>query len=495
MDTRKKMRNSWVWTVLAALAIPNLILAQGPFPMRKAGPQVGQQPPLFYTRISGPEGMKVSYFTGTPQMRLFDAPTLIGFRPGYGYRVALSNIKQMPTQSFFASIEVRGTLLMADNLRVVDFPAGLNFTLEDFIKASRGHLIKKVIVLERPDRAIPRASDSTRPIEITTPDIRDPLIDARELGQPLMIVHLGPRQFTAEEMAQFAIPGTVVSPGDQFLQAPTVGPWLNWGFSPVFDPVHGPQHPNDFMMIFDGGDSKFSAGVTRQGNAVGVDATDTVATYFDAKGVPQLVKSNRVGICVPRFVVFRNEKQPFIQTVALAPNSATHLTAQTHFQGQRKIIEEGQQIQLQGVGSRLKASGTTNLSGTAIIGEMQGLEIKTTLKTVHEVDGACLKPTENVPDLPLLIIKWPDKCGALVGEVVTFYLRYTNQGMNPISNIVVTDSLSGRFDYVDGSQKADRQSLFSMQPNEAGSMLLRWEIPGTLLPRESGTIQFQVRVR
>ncbi len=73
-------------------------------------------------------------------------------------------------------------------------------------------------------------------------------------------------------------------------------------------------------------------------------------------------------------------------------------------------------------------------------------------------------------DGPLLIIKWPDRYGALVGDLVTFTLKYTNSGGRPISNIGVSDSLTNRFEYVPGTAKTDREAIFTTQPNDAGSL-------------------------
>ena len=61
--------------------------------------------------------------------------------------------------------------------------------------------------------------------------------------------------------------------------------------------------------------------------------------------------------------------------------------------------------------------------------------------------------------------------------------------------VVVSDSLTGRLEYVSGSAKSDRETIFTMQDNEAGSLVLRWEVAGRLLPRESGIVSFQARVR
>ncbi len=79
--------------------------------------------------------------------------------------------------------------------------------------------------------------------------------------------------------------------------------------------------------------------------------------------------------------------------------------------------------------------------------------------------------------------------------MVTFYLKYTNQGGLPITDIAVSDSLAGRFEYVPGSAHADRDAVFTTQPNEAGSLIVRWEVAGALPPGQSGTVSFQVRIR
>jgi uncharacterized repeat protein (TIGR01451 family) len=82
-----------------------------------------------------------------------------------------------------------------------------------------------------------------------------------------------------------------------------------------------------------------------------------------------------------------------------------------------------------------------------------------------------------------------------VGDVITFYLKYSNTGGQPITDVAVSDSLVGRLEYVPGSARADRTAVFTVQENEAGSRILRWEIAGRLLPGQSGVVSFQARVR
>ena len=84
---------------------------------------------------------------------------------------------------------------------------------------------------------------------------------------------------------------------------------------------------------------------------------------------------------------------------------------------------------------------------------------------------------------------------AQVGDVVTFFLKFSNHGGQPINNVAVSDSLTGRLEYIPGTARADRDTVFTTQTNEAGSAVLRWEVSGVLLPGESGVVSFQARVR
>jgi uncharacterized repeat protein (TIGR01451 family) len=119
-----------------------------------------------------------------------------------------------------------------------------------------------------------------------------------------------------------------------------------------------------------------------------------------------------------------------------------------------------------------------------VIGEQQG----------HVVVGT-LKVECHAPPAPLKLCKTSDKKCAHVGDVATFTLKYTNPGGQPINDVVVSDSLTARLEYVPDTQKSDRDAVFTTQPNEVGSQILRWQVNGTLMPGESGTVSFQVRIR
>ena len=78
---------------------------------------------------------------------------------------------------------------------------------------------------------------------------------------------------------------------------------------------------------------------------------------------------------------------------------------------------------------------------------------------------------------------------------MTFTIRYLNTGNKPISDVVVNDSLSGRLEYVRGSNQSDRAANFSASANDAGSVVVRWELPGVILPGQGGTVKFKAKVR
>jgi uncharacterized repeat protein (TIGR01451 family) len=451
-------------------------------------------PPLLYVRLSGPKGMKATLYRGQEKGQSFDTPCVVGVRPGYGYRFALSDIPQFPRQVFFPTLEVRGTLLLSDKLRNADFPATLHFNEEELARVQEGALLKKVVILERPDQAFPAASKADAPLEVNVPSPRDPLLESQERGLPIVTMSLGQRQLTTEELAAQAVPGTLLLPGDKVLGWPRVAPWVTWGYCPVFDPIIGQRHPAEYVTLFDGGDSGNPAGFG-QGKLRGLDPTDTVAEYTDSKGNRKLAVSNRVGLCIPRFVVYRGESGLVTQVATLGTGSTRNSQTQIVMRNNQQLVEQTQQQTIEALLSRQRASALTHTTGTQIVARMLGLELKSSLQNVEIVNGLCECPRQEAPDRPLLIIKWPDKCGANIGDTLTFHLKYSNQGGQPITDVIVSDSLTTRFEYVPGSAKTDRPATFTTQANEAGSQILRWEIQGTLQPREHGLITFQVRVR
>ncbi|HZZ77101.1 MAG TPA: hypothetical protein VFE62_01200, partial [Gemmataceae bacterium] len=164
--------------------------------------------------------------------------------------------------------------------------------------------------------------------------------------------------------------------------------------------------------------------------------------------------------------------------------------------GQLALKQQLQQSHVEAVGGKLRLSGMYNQSSTSVVGRVRGLDIKSNLSSPSSVEAIAAGPKQVEPaEGPLVIIKWPDKECANVGDIVTFYLKYRNTGGQPITNVAVSDNLTQRLEYVAGSARTDRDALFTTTPNAVGSTVMRWEFTAPLQPREAGIISFQVRVR
>src|SRR5579859_4180227 len=278
-----------------------------PYPTIVPPPQL---PPLLFIKVEGPAGMKVTFFRGTAGGQTATVPFTVGLRPGYVYRLLVSDVPDHPGATFSPTLEVRGSLLLANRLRNAEFPAALIFREEDFHSVRAGSLVTKVIVLERPDTAIPQASKADDPLQIDVAPNQDPLVAAQMHGQALLVMRLGQLEVTSKELAAEGKSGTILMPGERVLPLPRIPPGVPWTCYPVYDPILGPPDASHPITIYDGGDSGMPAGLDREGRIHGLDPSDTMARYTDHLGQKHLSVSNRVGLCVPRFVVLRGETAP-----------------------------------------------------------------------------------------------------------------------------------------------------------------------------------------
>jgi uncharacterized repeat protein (TIGR01451 family) len=387
-------------------------------------------------------------------------------------------------------------LIGGHGARPADFPATLTFRAEDFRDVESASLLTKVIVIERPDLALPVASQPDRPIELPVALGLDPIKEAETHGRVLLVLRLGARDMTEAELAAWGVPGTILLPSETSLAAPPVAPWFSWKCMPLlYDPLHGGESASAEVCVPDGGDSGTPAGFDAEGRLRGLDPSDTVAEYQDSLGQRRLAISNRVCLCVPRYLVFRGEIRSAREVAALGAGGVNVFQARSLLQTRLRPAYEEQQEHAGAVFTKQQPSGAQSFIGPAIYGQLEGLVVTGTVRTTARVDAACLAPEAALPPGKLLLDKWPDKCAALIGDVVTFTLRYRNCGGQPIANVVVSDSLAGRYEYIPGSTRADRANVFTTQPNEAGSLILRWQITDQLPPGGTGTITFQVRIR
>jgi uncharacterized repeat protein (TIGR01451 family) len=514
--------------------------------------------PLLFVRFSGPPGLRTTFYQGQARGRAFDAPVVVGLRPGYLYRIQLSHLARSPGTSIYPTLEVRGSLHLPPRLGAAAYPAPVVLTEADLDVIMSGGLVTKVVYLEHPDRAPPAPSPVDQPIERDLPPGRNLLAEAWAFGRPVLIVRLGGRLLVSEEeLAHESVHGTILFPGEKVLTPASRPPCVLCDPRPFHDPFLGPRPPEE-ECLHDGGDHGLPAGIDGDGQLYGLDPEDTVAEYTDSRGRRRITCSNRVCVCVPRYIVLRSEtplgrydsvvgpsdtrrvqnqqrievqtpplqaltyeqlrglngrQRPSINEIIAAPGALVRVTvldaidvplgplvligtpaARTLTQIQRERLLKQLEFSRE-LSTRVNAQGLVEVIATTVVGRIESGpqvvrgEVETRDLTV------CCNEVPCPPDKPLVLVKCADRCSAQVGDVVTFTLRYSNHGGRPITDVAVTDSLTTRLEYVAGSAQADRPAVFTIQDNEAGSAILRWEISGRLLPGQSGVLRFQARVR
>jgi len=551
----------------ARIAIPlTVLLATLALPVRAQMPVPGAAP-LLNVRIIGPPGSVSTWYVGSPRGREFPTPAPVALRPGYIYRLELSGLPGRPGVSLFPTLEVRGTLLMKKPHSAAAYAAPVVLNEDDIAQALSGALVTKVIYLEDPEKAIPLATTPDLPLETEIAANRDPLAESRDLGRPVLVVRLGQRLWSQEEMAHQIIPGTVLLPGDSFLGQPRFGPMLPVVCFPWYDPLLGPPPPDECLHNGGIGPTPLPPGPTPMrplrpgldstGRVQGLNPEDTVAEYTDSHGRRSLAKSNRVCLCVPRFavlrqlvplgrvdvtfplvnfrqveelqlqrrrlpsqlarvaetpVVARGQQRPSGNIAVQTPVPLVHLEVLNAdhvvlplglMLGTEEIriltpVQRARVLRQMELARELSQpvhlSGLAELVGPVVIGRIQnGPELVQAVAETRELTVCCEKPCP--PDKPLVLFKWCDRQCAQVGDVVQFNLRYTNHGGRTITDIAISDSLGPRLEYIAGSASSTRDAVFTMQENEAGSLLLRWEVSGELPPGESGLLRFKARVR
>jgi uncharacterized repeat protein (TIGR01451 family) len=512
---------------------------------------------LLFLRFLGPAGMRVTFNPGTRLARSFPAPAAIGVRTGYLIRAQLDHFPGDPNMVLFPTIEVRGALWLGTKLNAADYPAPVVLTEADLEAIRRGSLVTKAIYLENPDTATPAATKPDAPFEINMPPSKDLLGETFHLGRPVAVIRFGGRGVPAEELARFTVPGTVLLPGEHGLMPAMMPPCLPLADQRFLDPFTGPRPPEE-ECLRDGGDQGLRAGIGPDGQLRGVDPSDTVAEYTDPAGRRRVVCSNRVCVCVPRFGVLRSETPFSAYDGIVAVTDRRGVTVQDSmkvlvppqmagqieqakgvkmserpsvFKGELAI---GRAVKVEFLKADMTEIGPLGAIGTQAVyqlREQDRLRLVKQLELARELSRregtqenkqvevtsvvgryqggpevvsataetrdftVCCNEAPRVPDKPLVLYKCADRPAAKVGDVVTFTLRYSNHGGRPLTDVAVSDSLTGRLEYIPSSSGSDHDSVFTMQENEAGSMLLRWEITGKLMPGESGVVHFKARVR
>jgi uncharacterized repeat protein (TIGR01451 family) len=462
-----------------------------------AQPHAMPQPlaPVLYVKVIGPAGMKVTFHPGTPGERTLTVPAVVGLRPGYLYRLALS-VPQMPNVKLYPTLEVRGAL-QTTVAQAMRHPVPMLFLDDELRRVERnGSMITKVHYLEDPEQAPPVATAPDEPLLVDVPSDADPIEEARSKGRPMVIVRLGEKEPGRDELVRFAVPNTILFPGEQRLPLPPVPPLVPWLHLPIYDPIAGAKR-TDEECLPDGGDVGPRIGIGPDGKIGGFNASDTAIEYSTESGKRRVAVSNRVCVLVPRFAIARQELAPVGSK--LVTSAGVALTAKTTSALNLKqtpmdstsnshLAATVAKQNASGMQSRVKLHTLENLQGVHIIGSVAGVRV---VGNVKEPDEITAYPFCE----PISLFKWAEPKEAQVGDIVTFYLRYNNHTKQFVENVVISDSLTARLEYIPGSARSDREAALTVTPNEAGSVILSWEISGKIPPGEKGVVAFQAKIR
>jgi uncharacterized repeat protein (TIGR01451 family) len=273
---------------------------------------------------------------------------------------------------------------------------------------------------------------------------------------------------------------------------PALPPNVPYSCFPFIDPILGGRRPEEECM-YDGGDTSPPAGFDPAGHLAGLDPSDSVAEYRDSKGEKRLTVSNRVCICVPRFLVVKTEIIPEMYDRPIGPQALLRPEAPPMLEMRIPPLIIDQVEQPEVLRNRERPNEIVEAHGPVMIDQVVGPGLVIAQVGPKVVVGVSVKecPTEGA----LVLCKRHDTPCGQIGDIVTFHLSYTNPGTAAVNDVTVSDSLTGRLEYVPGSQKSDRDAVFSTQENEAGSVILRWQIKGALLPGHTGTVSFQAKIR
>ncbi|MEO8269157.1 MAG: hypothetical protein ABI557_05525 [Aureliella sp.] len=306
----------------------------------------------------------------------------------------------------------------------------------------------------------------------------------------------------------------------------------------------GALYRNAQEYIFDGGDQQPAVVIKEDWTTAGVDPTDTVIYYETLAGSVCVQPTNRVPIYAPRFGAIRQvsglqlalraegtqrvlapigverfDENNLADTVVqpLAPLGEQQVGLIDAFQ-ENYVAPPMEQIQpLYGMIAARVPFELIDPTRTGLITIQEMVDMQQFIQNAQawvtpeslEVEissqsALLVKDTKATQDF--FVYELPDKCAMRIckaashtiansGDIVSFSIRFDNAGVKPLGNAVIIDSLSPRLNYIEGSQQCSVGVRFSAEPNQVGSMVLRWEIEEPIKPSDGGVISFDCRVR
>lgn len=472
---------------------PLMAYMMPPVQFKQLCPPSGPPAPVLAVRAVLAEGMKINPTPADSKSPDYPTGTVFGFRPGYRYPLRIDNLPGREGESLFPVLEVRGSIVPRPGMKYMEYPATITLTAADVEKALNGRFITKVIYLEDPSRAVPQEASPDKPIEVSSETVERAVAEAELNGRPVAILRIGDRKPSTEELVRQSVEGTVLVPGTTLGPAATP-PQFGCSAVPLYDPILGPNS-SDIECFINGGDVDSNLGIGPDGTVQPLRNTNTVAEYT-AGSRRKFTTSNQVCICVPRFIIRRAEVGTGDVRGAVTPTALWQVTGHDVFRQRAQAQEVYARIRVLGLDGRVRASQLEALVGLHAF--TQGVRLQAHGKVQGVASLFKVVELDEISNFPgqLVLTKTVEPAGAVKqGDELTVTLRYYNNTRQPVSDLILSDSLSARLEYIAGSAAADRPSNVTLADNEVGSQIIRFEIPGPIPPAANGVVVFRVKVR
>jgi uncharacterized repeat protein (TIGR01451 family) len=304
----------------------------------------------------------------------------------------------------------------------------------------------------------------------------------------------------------------------------------------------GGEYPDEYL--FDGGDRALPVHYDSHG-MLGLESEDTVVEYADDEGRERVKPTNRVAVYSPRFAAVSSIRATS-EEVAINKLAGTFQTVRDiSMENQQRLVGHQQNVTSSRVHTRSRGSevdGQSQPNGVdqmvMVSGHAQALNVFEDLAFIRTgqfdrnqearlsqaiqaaqlwtreqspaIAGTTAESNEvydwfNVAELvgledrrkkgDLRIVKLADRQLAKAGDEITFTIRYDNVGDRELRDIVITDNLSPRLEYVPDSATSDREGRLVEDTSNDGTMILRWELSTALPGKTGGVVTFKATVK
>ena len=173
--------------------------------------------------VSVPRGARVTVNVGGQFDEPHDGSVLAGMQIGPVYQLKISNIPYYEGFEIFPTIEVINRLYPPEG-KAGRFPIPIQFTQEELELALSGRYVTRVVYLEDHETALPVQDDPAQQRYFEAGPGEDPLQVADKFGRPMLIMRMGSRVPSPEDLASSAANGAPAIVYESSAVTPVISP-------------------------------------------------------------------------------------------------------------------------------------------------------------------------------------------------------------------------------------------------------------------------------